>query len=95
MKDELISREEAIRQIQKYGIGCFDPDDFIPEQAERFVINRIKELPSIQPKTGKWTYTENGNKRCSECGAVLEKDDAFWHICFYCYHCGSYNGGEE
>lgn len=50
MKDELITKEQAIKQIQKYGVGCFDADDFIPEQAERFVISRLKELPPIKPE---------------------------------------------
>ena len=42
-----------------------------------------------EEKTGKWVKDDDGSKRCSSCGAVLEKDDAFWHNCYYCYHCGA------
>ena len=54
--EDAISRAEAILQIQRHGVGCFDPDEFSPEQAERFVINMLNELPSVnpQPKTGHW-----------------------------------------
>ena len=52
---DYISRQDAILQIQRYGVGCFDSDEFSPEQAERFVINLINELPSVsQAKTGHW-----------------------------------------
>ena len=47
MKD-LISRKAAIKEIQRDRVGCFDPDDFVPEQAERFVISRLSNLPSAQ-----------------------------------------------
>ena len=47
---DLISRSEAIKAIQKYGVGCLDPDDFSPEQSERFVINKLNELPSVTPQ---------------------------------------------
>lgn len=42
---EYIKREDAIKAIQRYGVGCFDEEDFIPEQAERFVIARLNEIP--------------------------------------------------
>lgn len=47
---DAISRSEAIKMVQKHGVGCLDADDFFPEQCERFVINRLNELPSVKPK---------------------------------------------
>ena len=46
--DDVISRADAILQIQRHGVGCFDPDEFSPEVCERFVINLISELPSYR-----------------------------------------------
>ena len=45
---DCISREEAIKQIQKYGVGCFDADDFSVEQCTRFVIGKLNELDSVE-----------------------------------------------
>ena len=44
---EAISREEAILQIQRNGVGCLDSDDFTPETCERFVIDLLKKLPPV------------------------------------------------
>lgn len=27
---------------------------------------------------------------CADCGAVIEKDEAFWHNYYFCYNCGNY-----
>ena len=45
VKDDTISRKEAVMIIQKYGVGCFDPDEFSPEECERFVISKLNSLP--------------------------------------------------
>jgi hypothetical protein len=45
---DYISREEAIQQIQRYGIGCFNADDFSVEQCTRFVIGKLNELDSVE-----------------------------------------------
>lgn len=45
---DCISREEAIKQIQRYGVGCFDADDFSVETATRFVISKLNELDSVE-----------------------------------------------
>ena len=46
--EDCISREEAIKQIQRYGVGCFDADDFSVEQCTRFVIGKLNELDSVE-----------------------------------------------
>ena len=45
---EYIKKDDAILAIQRYGVGCFDPDDFSPEQTERFIIARLNDIPSIK-----------------------------------------------
>lgn len=44
---EAISREEAILQIQKHGVGCLDSEDFTPEMCERFVIDLLRNLSPV------------------------------------------------
>lgn len=46
--EDVISRADAILQIQRHGVGCFDPDEFSPEVCERFVIDLISKLPSYR-----------------------------------------------
>lgn len=48
--EDAVSRQEAIKLIQKYGVGCFDAEEFSPEQCERFVISKLNSLPSVTPK---------------------------------------------
>lgn len=45
---DCISKTEAIKTIQQHGVGCFDVDDFTPEQCERYVIKLLQDLkPSV------------------------------------------------
>lgn len=64
---DYISREAAILEIQRHGVGCFDPDEFTPEQAERFVISRLKSIPAadVRPVV-----------LCKDC---LHEDCALYH----------------
>lgn len=94
--EDCISRQEAILQVQRYGVGCFDAEEFSPEQCERFVIQKLNELPSVTPKekTGRWinkTLIYKGETEgerdcyagtCSACGGVQE----CWN---YCGGCGA------
>ena len=86
--DKYIRLDDAIMQIQRYGVGCFDEEDFIPEQAERFVIAKLKEISidDIQPvKHGKWVRINRGYRNpltgtdgvyigCSNCRAPIPTD---------------------
>lgn len=49
--NDYISREDAIKTIQQYGVGSYDFEDYTPEQAERFVIQRLSELPPVGKDT--------------------------------------------
>lgn len=94
---EAISREEAILQIQRYGVGCLDSDDFTPETCERFVINLLKKLPPVYARRkSQWEYVADGiakdncfvtvscgHYRCKNCGhEVLHKKQ-------FCGKCGA------
>lgn len=97
---EAISREEAILQIQRYGVGCLDSDDFTPEACERFVIDLLKKLPTVYTrKKSQWEYVADGiarencfvtvsygHYRCKNCGhEVLHKEQ-------FCGKCGAEMG---
>lgn len=48
--EDCVSRQEAILQVQRYGVGCFDAEEFSPEQCERFVIQKLNDLPPVTQK---------------------------------------------
>lgn len=38
----------------------------------------------------KWQDTYNdGDMHCTNCGAIVEKDEQLNHNWYYCYHCGA------
>lgn len=90
---DCISRTEAIKTIQQHGVGCFDADEFTPEQCERYVIKLLQNLkPSVTilNKTGEWLFKEVTEDyhvigQCSKCKERRRIDN-------YCSNCGSYNG---
>ena len=89
--EDAISRQDAILQIQRHGIGCFDPDEFIPEQCERFVISILEKLPSVvsQSKPGKWItktyYTKFGDSYFGyECNNCHKEYDLKTNFCPNC-----------
>ena len=86
-------------------LDCVDRQAAIDACTDRHGIciakQRLLELPSAQPerKKGKWIkdierFGDNAY-HCSQCGAVLEKDDLEWRNNYYCYHCGSDMRGEK
>lgn len=92
MADEkYIKLEDAILEIQRNGVGCYDQDDFSPEQAERFVISRLDAVPAanVRPVVrGRWEYPLGmaWNYVCSNCGyggtdTVRKRN--------FCPHCGA------
>ena len=72
----------------------------------RKAVERIKQLPPIQPKRGKWIYGEDSmadcvdGYRCDQCGFFVPWDYQHKSIDYikdynFCPKCGSYNGGEQ
>lgn len=89
MNEDLISREDAIKAIEK---NFLDPS-FVHD-----AISTIRELPSAQRK-GQWMLMRvnddgHGNVTfqclCSKCG---EPAHEFFQP--YCHHCGAYMKGES
>ena len=61
------------------------------------IIDEFDTLPSagVEPVThAEWEY-DGADRRCSNCGAIVEEDEWFNHNWYYCYHCGARMGGEE
>lgn len=84
--DEYIKRQLAILTIQKYGVGCFDPDEFYPEQSERFVISKLNNIPAadvVEVRHGWWIDTGSGQK-CSVCGEFQPGYDNYRNFCSNC-----------
>ena len=48
--EDAVSRKAAVEEIRRHGVGSFDFEDYTPEQAERFVIKLLQDLPSVTPK---------------------------------------------
>ena len=43
----------------------------------------------VEPVTNaEWEY-DGADRRCSNCGAIVEEDEWFNHNWYYCYHCGA------
>ena len=92
--DDCISRKDAIVAVQKYGVGSFDfeYDYYTPEQAERFIINLLSKLPSVQSerKNGKWNVDEYGIYHCPFCCAI--NNTVYKN---FCPECGADMRGEQ
>ena len=44
----------------------------------------------VEVKHGRWIDKYNdGDRHCSECGAIVEKDEQNRHNWYRCYHCGA------
>lgn len=89
---DCIKREDAILEIQKFGVGAQDFEDYTPEQAERFVIGRLESIPAadVAPVVkGKWLDPPKnpdfglGFIECSICGFIED-----YHTRF-CPNCGA------
>ena len=69
--NDLIKREDAIKVIEE---TAFIRRPILPH----YVIAKIKDIPSAEPKQGEWIYCEDDEGqdgyRCSECGFFVP-----WH----------------
>ena len=105
--DDLISRRQAIDALETIGYDFSESDLSEPELAEvceavgdvrQDMINRLKRLPSIQPKIGKWveinTFSDCRYVKCDQCEAI----QVFYYgkrNTNFCQHCGSDMRGEQ
>ena len=94
--DDLISRQAAIDAINRYGSVWMEYTEImsVDELAERALkaskqsmVKILHDLPSAQPKIGKWILDRSGAYCCSECmepcaGYVMMKPrDKFCKMC--------------
>ena len=68
--------------IQKYGVGCFDEEEFSPEEAERFVINMLEKLPSAEPEI----------IHCRDCEYGEQDHEGDWFCRSYGFQIGGPDG---
>ena len=96
MNDDLISRLAAIdTYLETVSSLCVDEGDGILTACarDRDILEMLENLPSAQPKTGRWEPlfgTMGKVFKCSECGAVVTvayecfKDGCYYDYCPYC-----------
>lgn len=79
MQNDLISREEAEMCVTME----IKPEDTI-ETVIGIIHKRLKELPAVQPKKGKWIVISCGSTdifKCSECGVRVINPYRYCHSC--------------
>jgi len=93
---DLISRQDAIDVLAK-----FVPYAICDESTESYTnglkdaYNLICQLPSADPKTGKWIdYTDEGFVECPFCHSATTCEDNIDELKF-CFSCGADMRGEE
>lgn len=70
------------------------------ELTEFYSQEAIDNAPTVDAdpvRHGEWQDRySNGDWYCSECGAIVEKDEQSRHNWYRCYHCGAkMDGGED
>lgn len=89
--EDAISRDEVFKQINCW-IGS---GEYKYAMSERFLIDRIKTLPPVnpqEPKTGHWINHQEDRwiyAKCSECGTVHDTRTN------YCPNCGAKMESED
>ena len=98
MNDDLISRDAVLKEINCW-IGS---GEYRYAMSERFLIDRIKTLPPVnpqEPKTGHWEWVQYdynpkiGNWHCSECRSIVvesvyKNEKAGIPLYKFCPNCG-------
>lgn len=93
--DEYIERDECRDNFYASVLSILSGDS-TNDRANQ-IIDEFDTLPSadVEPVThAEWEY-DGADRRCSNCGAIVEEDEWFNHNWYYCYHCGAKMGGEE
>lgn len=88
--EQLILRQAAIDALRT----CYDTETITMDNGNEYInygdaVGEIEQLPTIQPKTGKWVDTGSNEEwyareyRCSECGDTMLGEANF------CPNCGA------
>jgi len=84
-----IKLEDAILEIQRYGVGAQDFESYTPEQAERFVIGRLQSIPAadVRPVVrGRWKIFSpfTDTFACDQCGYQVIDESFRTNFCPDC-----------
>ena len=92
--DDLISRQTAINAIDGLQ-NCYN--GYSDSYDKSYIIGVLEELPSAEPKAGKWVNNINDIPICNQCGYMTPYDRAIddYEYGNYCPHCGAKMEGEE
>ena len=91
---DCISREQAINALEKWLHGLFGITE---ADGTATIFKTIRKLPTIQPKRGRWHYSDGKPARiglsfgvvCDQCGAESE------YCTNFCGECGADMRGEQ
>ena len=85
-RDDVISRDAVLSAICDY-VAFEEYEDKSHTFTIRPLTKRIKQLPSVTQKSGKWIdYRDDGFVECPFCGHATNCEDDIdeLHYCFYC-----------
>ena len=85
--NDLISRQEAIKAIDDLP-NCYN--GYSDTYDKSLIIGVIEELPSAEPKKGKWIEDEYGIRHCCYCNCI---NNTVYRN--FCPNCGADMRGEE
>ena len=102
---EYINKNESVDEsyLQNWYIDSVDEagtphwtEEHIEELVKDFIVIPVEtSVADVEPVTNaEWEY-DGADRRCSNCGAIVEEDEWLNHNWYYCYHCGAKMGGEE
>ena len=89
--DDTISRQAAIDALKDAGMA-----NYLATGAFYGIINAltvIKNMPTAEPKKGKWIYNSPVTMKCDQCGFVIKDWD--WHRFKFCPNCDCDMRGEQ
>ena len=89
MQDDTISREQAIGAVRATLLAW----SFMPEWRDNKIIEAVEQLPTIQPKRGRWIGKYPVASVCSECGFLIH--DSKVKAFAYCPNCGADMRGDS
>ena len=90
--DDLISRQAAIEAVKSEKVKVFhELYDEAWNDAINGCIDVIEQLPSAEPKTGRWILDRSGAYCCSECMEPCAAYVMMKPRDKYCKMCGSRN----